>query len=131
MTNKIELVEKPFLKTGLPNFNVGDTIKVYVKIKEEEKMRLQVFEGIVMRKRGSGIKSTFTVRRVSYGEGVERTFPTNSPSIEKIELVKKGKVKRAKIYYLRDKVGKQTKVEQELKEENAATTTVEESVSHK
>jgi large subunit ribosomal protein L19 len=131
MANKIELVEKPFLKQDVPRFNVGDTVKVYVKIKEEEKTRLQAFEGIVMRVRGKGAARTFTVRRISYGEGVERTFPVNSPSIDKIELVKKGRVKRAKIYYLRDKVGKQTRVEQELKEENASATTVEGPVSQK
>ena len=131
MVNKIELVEKEFLKQDVPKFNTGDTVKVYVKIKEEEKTRLQAFEGIVMRMRGKAVARTFTVRRISYGEGVERTFPVNSPSIDKIEIVKKGKVKRAKIYYLRDKVGKHTKVEQELKEKNAATTTVEEGVSKK
>lgn len=120
MLNKIDIVEKAFLKKDLPEFNAGDTVKVYVKIKEEEKTRLQAFEGIVIKIRGSGLKRTFTARRISYGEGVERTFPLNSPSIDKIEVVKKGKVKRAKIYYLRGKVGKKTKVEEEKKEENVA-----------
>lgn len=122
MINKIALIEKAFLKEGLPKFNVGDTVKVYVKIKEEDKMRLQAFEGIVMRKRGSDLRKTFTVRRISYGEGVERTFCLNSPHIDKIEVVKKGKVKRAKIYYLRKRVGKMTRVEEEeaSKEENAS-----------
>ena len=118
--NKVELVEKSFLKKDLTEFNVGDTIKVYVKIKEEDKIRLQAFEGIVIRIRGTGLKRTFTARRISYGEGVERTFPLNSPSIDKVEVVKKGKVKRAKIYYLRGKVGKMTKVEEEKKVENVA-----------
>lgn len=118
--NKIEIVEKAFLKKDMPKFNVGDTVKVYVKIKEEDKTRLQAFEGIVIRIRGTGLKKTFTVRRISYGEGVERTFPVDSPSVERIELAKKGKVKRARIYYLRDKVGKKTRVEEELKDENAA-----------
>ncbi|OIO80939.1 MAG: 50S ribosomal protein L19 [Candidatus Omnitrophica bacterium CG12_big_fil_rev_8_21_14_0_65_43_15] len=117
--SKIELVEKSFLKQDLPKFNVGDTVKVYVRIKEEDKTRLQAFEGIVMRERGSGVQKTFTVRRISYGEGVERTFPLNSPSVEKVDVLKKGKVKRAKIYYLRDKVGKKTKVQEELKDANA------------
>ena len=109
------------MKKDISDFNVGDTIKVYVKIKEEEKTRLQAFEGIVIRKRGTGLKKTFTARRISYGEGVERTFHLNSPYIDKIEVVKKGKVNRAKIYYLRDKVGKNTKVEEELKNKDAAT----------
>jgi large subunit ribosomal protein L19 len=115
MTSKMELFEKSLLKEGVPEFNVGDVVKVYVKIQEEEgKTRLQAFEGIVIRRRGKGAARTFTARRISYGEGVERTFPVNSPHIEKIEVVKKGKVKRAKIYYLRDKVGKKTKVEEDL-----------------
>ena len=122
MANKIDLVEKAFLKQDLKKFDVGDTVKVYVKIKEEDKTRLQAFEGIVMRERGSGLRKTFTVRRVSYGEGVERTFHLNSPSIDKVELVKKGKVKRAKIYYLRNKAGKMTKVDEELKDINATET---------
>jgi large subunit ribosomal protein L19 len=119
MVNKIDLVEKAFLKQGLVKFNVGDTVKVYVKIKEEDKTRLQAFEGIVMRERGSGLRKTFTVRRISYGEGVERTFPLNSPSIDKVEVIKKGKVNRGKIYYLRNMAGKKSKVEEEKKEENA------------
>ena len=123
MANKIEIVESAFLKKDTAKFNVGDTIKVYVKIKEDEKTRLQAFEGIVIRMRGTGLKKTFTVRRISYGEGVERTFHLNSPGIERIETVKKGKINRAKIYYLRDKVGKNTKVEEQLKDKNAATPT--------
>lgn len=118
MTSKIELVEKSLIKEGVPQFSAGDTVKVYVRIKEEDKTRLQAFEGIVMRKRGSGISRTFTVRRISYGEGVERTFPVNSPSIDKIEIVKKGKVKKAKLYYLRKKVGKKTKVEEQIEDAN-------------
>jgi len=119
MSNKIDLVEKSFLKQGIAKFNIGDTVKVYVKIKEEDKTRLQAFEGIVMKSRGSGLRKTFTVRRISYGEGVERTFPVNSPSVDKIEVLKKGKVKRSKIYYLRNMAGKNTKVEEETKENNA------------
>lgn len=112
MTSKIELIEKEYLKEKIPSFNIGDTVRVYVKIFEEEKVRLQPFEGIVIRKRGSGIRSTFTVRRISYGEGVERIFPLHSPNIDRIELIKEGKARRAKLYYLRKKIGRGTKVEE-------------------
>ena len=91
-----------------PKFNIGDTVLVHVKIKEEEKTRSQAFEGVVIRKRGSGAGATFTVRRVSFGEGVERTFPLNSPSIGKLEVKRKAAVRRAKLYYLRKKKGKKT-----------------------
>lgn len=91
-------------------FSPGDTVKVYVKIPEEGKVRIQMFEGVVIRKRGRGISQTFTVRRVSYGEGVERIFPLFSPIIDRIELVKKGKVRRAKLYYLRGIKGKKAKI---------------------
>ena len=104
--NKIDLVEKEQLKENLPEFNAGDVVRVYVKVKEAEKTRIQAFEGTVLAKRGSGLKKTFVVRKVSYGEGIERTFPLHSPNIERIELIKKGKVRRAKLYYLRKKVGK-------------------------
>lgn len=104
---KIQLVEKGYSKKEIPKFNVGDTVKVYVKIVEEDKTRLQTFEGVVIKKRGRGLSETFTVRRISYGEGVERIFPVNSPSVEKIEVVKSGKVKRAKLYYLRKKTGQE------------------------
>jgi len=104
---KCSLIEKEFMKKEAPKFNVGDTVKVFVKITEEDnKTRLQAFEGIVIRKRGSGISASFTVRRISYGEGVERTFPLHSPSVDKVEVIKPGKVKRAKLYYMRKKVGK-------------------------
>ena len=104
---KCSLVEKEYMKKEAPKFNVGDTVKVFVKITEEDdKTRLQAFEGIVIRKRGRGISESFTVRRISYGEGVERTFPLHSPSVDKVEVVKPGKVKRAKLYYLRKRVGK-------------------------
>ncbi|MBM3254343.1 MAG: 50S ribosomal protein L19 [Candidatus Omnitrophica bacterium] len=120
MTNKIELIEKEYLKEKPAQFNVGDTVRVYVKIFEEEKVRLQPFEGIVIRKRGSGIRSTFTVRRISYGEGVERIFPLHSPNIDKIEVIKEGKTRRAKLYFLRKKIGKDTKIEEkkEFKEKD-------------
>lgn len=101
-------------KRELADFKVGDTIRVYVRIEEsEEKFRLQPFEGLVIRRRGSGINRTFTVRKISYGEGVERVFSIGSPSVQKIEIVKKGKVKKSKLYYLRSLKGKAYKVEEE------------------
>ena len=110
----VELVEPKYLKKDLPQFKSGDTVRVHVKIKEEDKVRIQVFEGVVMRKRGRGINAGFTVRKVSYGEGVERVFLTHSPMIDKIQVIRKGKVRRAKLYYLRGKKGKQSKIEQKL-----------------
>jgi len=104
--NKCAIAEKDYLKKEIPAFNVGDIVKVWVKIREEDKFRLQAFEGVVIRKRGSGISSSFTVRRISYGEGVERTFPIHSPSVDKVEVVKSSKTKRAKLYYMRKNVGK-------------------------
>ncbi|MBM7613637.1 50S ribosomal protein L19 [Alkaliphilus hydrothermalis] len=94
------------IKKDLPEFNTGDTVKVHVRIKEGNRERIQIFEGIVIKRQGGGIAETFTVRRISYGVGVERTFPVNSPKIEKIEVAKRGKVRRARIYYLRDRIGK-------------------------
>lgn len=112
MSKKIEQFEKKYLKKEPPKFNVGDTIQVFLKIKEEEKTRIQMFEGVVIGKKGTGVNQNFTVRRISYGEGVERTFRLHSPAIDKIKVAKKGKVKRAKLYYLRKKVGKKTKLEE-------------------
>ena len=102
------------LRKDLPNFKSGDTVKVYVKIKEGDKERIQVFEGTVIAKKHGGIQETFTVRRLSYGVGVERTFPVNSPKIDKIDVVRRGKVRRAKLYYLRDRVGKATRVKEKI-----------------
>ena len=99
--DKIKAVEKQWLKKDVPVFNVGDTARVYVKVVEGDKVRSQAFEGIVIAKKGSGLRQTFTVRRVSYGEGVERIFHIHSPNVEKVTGVKKVKVKRAKLYYLR------------------------------
>ncbi len=110
--NKIAELEKDFMKEDIPNFKVGDTVKVSVKIKEGDKTRLQAFEGVVIAKKGSGVKETFTVRRVSYSEGMERIFQLHSPLIASVSVVKRGKVKRAKLYYLRKKVGKGTKIEE-------------------
>ncbi len=94
-------------------FNVGDTIDVHVKIVEEGKGRVQVFEGVVIKIQGQGARKTFTVRKISYGEGVERTFPINSPKIQKVTIMKKGRVRRSRLYYLRTKIGKKTKIEGE------------------
>ncbi len=110
--DKMQLIESEQAKKETPKFNVGDTVKVMTKILEGDKVRLHPFEGVVIAKRGSGIGQNFTVRKVSYGEGIERVFPLYSPTIEKIEVVRSGKVKRAKLYYLRAKVGKRaTKIE--------------------
>ena len=100
------------LKKDAPEILIGSTVKVHVRIKEGEKERIQVFEGTVIAKNNSGISETFTVRRVSYGVGVERVFPVHSPSVAKVELVRKGQVRRAKLYYLRDRVGKAAKVKE-------------------
>ncbi|MBR2404767.1 MAG: 50S ribosomal protein L19 [Clostridia bacterium] len=110
--NIIESLTSDQIRTDLPAFNVGDTVKVHVKIIEGNRERIQVFEGTVIAKKHGGIQETFTVRRISYGVGVERTFPVNSPKIAKIEITRRGKVRRAKLYYLRDRVGKATKVKE-------------------
>src|SRR3989338_10901331 len=116
--DKMKLVEQTQIKKSIPKFNIGDTVRVYVKIKEEDKIRLQAFEGAVIRKRGSGASATFTVRRISYGEGIERIFPVNSPNVDHIEVLKEGKVRRAKLYYLRDLVSKKkSKIEEKQGEE--------------
>jgi len=114
MDKYMKLVEAIHMKKDIPQFNVGDTIDVLVKIVEEGKTRAQTFEGIVIAKKGSGLGETFTVRKISYGEGVERVFPLHTPSIERILIIKKGDVKRAKLYYLKKKVGKETKVEEKI-----------------
>ena len=110
--DKIKHMESELAKKEVTKFNVGDTVRVMVKIQEADKARLHPFEGVVIAKRASGIKETFTVRRVSYGEGIERVFPLYSPAIERIEVIRSGRVKRAKLYYLRGEVGKRaTKIE--------------------
>lgn len=114
MDNYTKLVEAAHLKKDIPQFNIGDTINVLVKIVEEGKTRAQSFEGIVIARKGSLLRETFTVRKISYGEGVERVFPLHSPSIEKIVVVKKGDVRRAKLYYLKKKIGKETRVEEKI-----------------
>ncbi|MBQ0111135.1 MAG: 50S ribosomal protein L19 [Oscillospiraceae bacterium] len=102
------------LKENAPKVAIGSTVRVHVKIREGERERIQVFEGTVIARNNSGIAETFTVRRVSYGVGVERVFPIHSPNVEKVELVRNGKVRRAKLYYLRDRVGKAAKVKEQI-----------------
>lgn len=108
----LKIVEQENLKDDIPQFFVGDTVKVHVKIVEGKRERIQIFEGIVLKRQNGGSRETFTVRKISYGVGVERTFPLNSPRIEKIEVVKSGKVRRAKLNYLRGRVGKAVKVKE-------------------
>ena len=110
--NIIDQIEKENLKSEVPSFNVGDTVRVSVKVIEGTRERIQMFEGTVIKKQNGGLRETFTVRRVAYGTGVERTFPMNSPIIDKMEVVRKGKVRRAKLFYLRDRVGKAAKVKE-------------------
>jgi large subunit ribosomal protein L19 len=108
--NPTDVVERPYLRDDQPHFAPGDTIKVHVRVVEGERQRVQIFEGIVIRRRGSQLSATFTVRKMSFGVGVERTFPLHSPMIAKIERVTHGDVRRAKLYYLRDRIGKKAKV---------------------
>ncbi len=110
--NALKLISQNSMKSELPKFNIGDTVKVSVNIREGERERIQVFEGTVIAQNGSGISETFTVRRVSYGVGVERIFPIHSPNVKNVEVVRKGKVRRSKLYYLRDRVGKAAKVKE-------------------
>ncbi len=110
----LKLINQSSMKKEAPVVNVGDTVKVHVLIKEGDKERIQVFEGTVIAKKHGGVAETFTVRRVSYGVGVERVFPIHSPRVAKVELVRKGKVRRAKLYYLRDRVGKAAKVKERI-----------------
>ena len=112
--DKIQAFASEQLKSELPEFGIGDGVKVYVRITEGEKQRIQLFEGTVIAKHGGGISETFTVRRVSYGVGVEKTFPLHSPNVDKIEVYREGKVRRAKLYYLRSRVGKAAKVKEKV-----------------
>lgn len=110
--NPTDLVEQDQLRDDVPLFNAGDTVKVHVKVIEGNRERVQVFEGVVIARRGSSIRETFTVRKLSFGVGVERCFPLHSPIIERIEVVTRGDVRRAKLYYLRDRVGKSAKIKE-------------------
>ena len=114
MATIIEQINQENLKAETPSFNVGDTVKVSFKVIEGTRERIQIFEGTVIAKNNSGIAETFTVRRVSYGVGVERVFPVHSPNVEKVETVRNGKIRRAKLYYLRDRVGKAAKVKEQI-----------------
>lgn len=112
--DKIKAFVSEQLKTEVPSFEIGDTVRIDNKIKEGARERIQVFEGTVIAKRGGGISETFTVRRISYGCGIEKTFPLHSPNIVKVTVVRRGKVRRAKLFYLRDKVGKNAKVKEQI-----------------
>ena len=112
--NKLDAFAKEQLKESVPAFHVGDTIRVHNKIKEGTRERIQMFEGTVIAKHGGGISETFTVRRISYGVGVEKTFPLQSPNVADIDVIRYGKVRRAKLYYLRDRVGKASKVKEKI-----------------
>ena len=110
----LKLMANSCLNENAPVFSIGDTVKVHVKIKEGDRERVQVFEGTVIARKHSGVSETFTVRRVSYGVGVERVFPLHSPNIDKLEVVRKGKARRGKLYYLRNRVGKAAKVKEQI-----------------
>lgn len=112
--DSLKLISQDSLKAEPPVFQIGDTVKVHVKIREGERERIQIFEGTVIARKGSSTSETFTVRRLSYGVGVERVFPVHSPNIAKVETVRHGKVRRAKLYYLRDRVGKASKVKEKI-----------------
>lgn len=113
--NALEIISNPSIKEEAPKFDIGDTVKVHVKIKEGDKSRIQIFEGTVIAKKHGGISETFTVRRVAHGCGIERVFPLHSPVVDKVEVVRSGKVRRAKLYYLRDRVGKAAKVKEAIR----------------
>ena len=115
MNDIIKNIEAEQLKADVPEFSVGDTVKVYAKIKEGNRERIQVFEGTVLKRQGGSNRETFTVRKNSNGVGVEKTWPLHSPSVEKVEVIRRGKVRRAKLFYLRDRVGKRAKVKELVK----------------
>ena len=112
--NLVDIIEQENIKKEVPDFNIGDTVRVYVKVVEGDRERLQAFEGVVIARKNGSIRESFTVRRMSFGVGVERTFPIHSPRIDKIEVVRTGKVRRAKLYYLRDLTGKAAKVKEDI-----------------
>ena len=111
----LKLIAQDSLKSEVPSIEIGDTVRVSVKIREGEKERIQAFEGVVIARKGSGVSETFTVRRISYGVGVERVFPIHSPNVAKVETVRHGRVRRSKLYYLRDRVGKAAKVKEQIR----------------
>jgi large subunit ribosomal protein L19 len=108
--NRVDPVEKPRLRDDLPDFRAGDTVRIHVRVSEAGRERIQVFQGVVIRRRGGGLRESFTVRKVSFGVGVERTFPLHSPQIAKVEVVSRGDVRRAKLYYLRERRGKRARI---------------------
>jgi len=110
--NRTDLVDRAYLRDDIPGFGPGDTLKIHVRVVEGTRERVQVFQGVVIRRQGSGARETFTARKVSFGVGVERTFPVHSPILSKIEVVTRGDVRRAKLYYLRDRIGKRAKVKE-------------------
>lgn len=110
--NKVDIVEQSRMRDDIPDFRPGDTVKVNVRVVEGTRSRIQVFEGVVIARRGGGLRESFTVRKISFGVGVERTFPVHSPVIESIEVARRGKVRRAKLYYLRDRVGKSARIKE-------------------
>jgi large subunit ribosomal protein L19 len=115
---KLRKFEEGFIRKDIPPFEVGDTVKMKIKVQEADKIRIHSWEGIVIGKRGGGIKTVFTVRKVSFGEGVEKAFPLHSPVIESLKVISKGKVKRAKLFYLRDRSGKSARIETEAVREH-------------
>lgn len=126
MSNIIDVIEKEGMRTDIPEFTIGDTVKVFVKVVEGTRERLQGFEGVVIARKNGGIRETFTVRNVSYGVGVERTFPLHSTKIDHIDILRHGKVRRAKLYYLRERSGKAAKLQQRFKSKADATDTTTE-----
>lgn len=113
--NALKLITEDSIKKELPEFNIGDTVRVHVNIREGERERIQMFEGTVIARKGSGVAETFTVRRVSYGVGVERVFPIHSPNVQGVDVIRKGRVRRSKLYYLRGRVGKAAKVKEQIR----------------
>ena len=111
----LKMIAADSIKENRPQFEIGDTVRVHVNIREGERERVQMFEGTVIAKRGSGVSETFTVRRVAHGCGIERVFPLHSPVVDRVEVIRKGKVRRAKLYYLRDRVGKAAKVKEQIR----------------
>ena len=120
----VKALEQEQLKKELPSFKVGDTVRVAVRVEEQDRTRTQNYEGVVIKKQGSGIRESFTVRRISFGEGVERNFPLHSPTVQKIEVVRTGKVRRSKLYYLRQSTGKKARIEEERKREEVDSPSV-------
>ena len=114
MANLVDKINEKHIRKDIPEFRVGDTVRVDVWVKEGKKERIQAFEGVVIARKGAGISETFTVRKVSYGFGVERVFPMHSPSVKDVKVIRKGRVRRSKLYYLRDRIGKAAKVKQKI-----------------